>query len=75
MRKLKTPPTPLPRLVYTLDEARALLRIGKPAITRLTKSGELHAVRVGRLVRVPAWAIEAYLGTPITSGSDDGDAA
>lgn len=39
---------------WTIDECAALLRVGRNAIVDLIARGELHAVHVGRAVRIDA---------------------
>lgn len=50
--------------VLTVDEAADLLRVDRRSVYGLIRSGDLHAVRVGRALRVPRWAIEHFLGAP-----------
>lgn len=48
-------------LVYTIEEAAGLLRIGRTAAYELARRGELPAVRLGRSLRVPRHALEQLL--------------
>lgn len=48
--------------LLTLAEAAEALRVSQATVRRLIDGGELRAVRVGRLWRVPKAALEAYLG-------------
>jgi len=50
------------RLVYTVEEARALLRIGRGAIYEAIRRGEIPAIRIGRRILVPCAALERLLG-------------
>lgn len=51
--------------VYTLGEARTLLRIGRNLMRQLVDSGELRAKKVGkRRYRVLGSELLRYLGTP-----------
>ncbi|MDO8106484.1 helix-turn-helix domain-containing protein [Isoptericola sp. b441] len=60
-----------PRLRYlTVAEVAELMRVSKMTVYRLTKSGDLPAVRVGRSYRVPQDALEAYLARSATGGQD-----
>ncbi len=56
-----------PRLRYlTVAEVAETMRVSKMTVYRLTKSGELPAVRVGRSYRVPQDALDDYLARSIT---------
>jgi excisionase family DNA binding protein len=46
----------------TVTEVAAIMRVSKMTVYRLLHSGELPGLRVGRSFRVPAQALEAYLG-------------
>lgn len=41
----------------TLDEAKALLRVGRVALTNLLKRGEIPSRRFGRRIRIPKEAL------------------
>jgi len=47
--------------VLTVDEATAILKVSKKTLYNLVKSGELHAVKVGRGWRILRGSIERYL--------------
>jgi excisionase family DNA binding protein len=49
------------RLVLTVEEAADRLRIGRTLMYALITSGEVESVRIGRLRRVPADALERYV--------------
>jgi excisionase family DNA binding protein len=49
-----------PRRMLTVEQAAEALGIGRTTMFALIKSGELDSVRIGRLRRVPADAIDAY---------------
>ena len=60
--------------VLTVEEAAAVLRIGRTAAYEAARRGELPAVRIGRSLRVPRAALEQLLtaaGTdsPQTNGA------
>lgn len=60
-----TTPTPTgqplsPRLMLTVEQAAEVLGIGRTNTFALIKSGDLESIRIGRLRRVPADAIDAY---------------
>lgn len=52
--------TQAPRLMLTVEQAAEALGIGRTTTFALIKSGELESVRIGRLRRVPADAIDVY---------------
>jgi excisionase family DNA binding protein len=47
--------------VLTIDEAKVILKVSKKTLYNLVKSGELHAVKVGRGWRILRGSIEQYL--------------
>lgn len=49
----------MPALV-TVEEAAARLAVSAGHVRRLVRAGRLRAVRVGGVVMVPTWAVEAY---------------
>lgn len=52
-------------IYVTVDEAAILLGVPKQAVYRMVHAGELAAIRVGRLYRIPArevWRVERVLG-------------
>jgi excisionase family DNA binding protein len=53
--------TQTPRQLLTVERAAETLSIGRTAMFALIKSGEVESVRVGRLRRVPADEIDAYI--------------
>jgi excisionase family DNA binding protein len=48
---------------YTVKEVMALLQISEPTARRLLDSGQIPAVRVGELIRIPKEGLEASLET------------
>lgn len=74
--------------VLTVEEAAATLRIGRSAAYDAIRRGELPAIRVGRILRVPRHRLEQMLGiqeddepvgnglevTTLTAGVGDGRA-
>ena len=66
MDEPRTPATVLephdPALVLlTVEEAARRLRIGRTTCFRLVLAGEIESVTVGRLRRIPADAVPAYV--------------
>jgi excisionase family DNA binding protein len=51
------------RLVLTVEEAAECLGIGRTLMYALITGGEVESVRIGRLRRVPADALERYVST------------
>ncbi len=49
-------------LVYTVEEAAKLLRVGRTAAYSAVRAGQIPAIRVGRSLRVPRHALEQLLG-------------
>ena len=54
------------RVLLTVEEAAKKLNIGRTKTYALVRSGQIASVRIGRLRRVPAEAIEDY-ATRLTS--------
>lgn len=50
-----------PRTLLTVEQAADELSIGRTTMFGLIKSGEIKSVQVGRLRRVPADALTAYV--------------
>ncbi|WP_412026823.1 helix-turn-helix domain-containing protein [Deinococcus yunweiensis] len=51
--------------IYTPEEARAYLGIGRNLVYKLIESGQLRAVRAGTRLLIPATALTEFLaGTP-----------
>jgi excisionase family DNA binding protein len=50
-----------PKLLYTASEAAALLSISRTKVYELMGSGELAFVRLGRLRRLPAAALNEFV--------------
>jgi excisionase family DNA binding protein len=49
------------RLVLTVEEAADRLGIGRTLMYALITAGEVESVRIGRLRRIPADALERYV--------------
>lgn len=68
--KLTNEPEPAPaepapratpaRVMFTAEEAAEQLGIGRTVMFRLIRNGDIESVRIGRLRRVPATAIQNY---------------
>ncbi len=48
-------------MLLTVEEAARRLRIGRTTCFRLVLAGEIESVTVGRLRRIPANAVPAYV--------------
>lgn len=48
-------------LVLTVSEAAQVLRISRNLAYELVAKGELPSVRLGRLIRVPRFGLEAWI--------------
>lgn len=46
-----------------IQEVCSLLNLSRSMVYRLTTSGELQSVRIGKSVRIPAVAVEAYISS------------
>lgn len=49
------------RLVYTIDEAAAALRISRTKLYELLADSQIESVHIGRSRKIPADALHAYL--------------
>jgi excisionase family DNA binding protein len=47
--------------LLTVDEVAEWLRLEKPHVYRLARTGEIHRAYLGRYVRIPAGAVRAYI--------------
>lgn len=52
-----------PRLLLTVEQAARRLNVGRTHLYALMASGDLESVRVGRLRRIPADALTAYVAS------------
>jgi excisionase family DNA binding protein len=58
------------RLAVRVSEAARMLDIGRSKAYELIRTGDLPSIRVGKTVRVPVDALEAWVSRQ-TSGSPD----
>jgi excisionase family DNA binding protein len=49
------------RLLYTPDNAGAILDVGRTTIYALIQSGDLKSVKIGRSRRIPAASLQEYI--------------
>ena len=57
--------------VYTVDEVATIFRVPANTIRRLIRRGDLPAIRLGRLYRVPESVIDRYFDLPEPSVQAD----
>jgi excisionase family DNA binding protein len=48
------------QVLLTVEEAAKALAVSRTMIFQLIRTGQLITVRIGRLRRVPTWAIEDF---------------
>ena len=65
MEKARAEPS---RILLRLPEAAQALSIGRATIYQLVNRGELPVVRIGRSVRIPVTALEAWAERQIGAG-------
>jgi excisionase family DNA binding protein len=53
--------TPVPRLLVNVEEAAEALAVSRTALYDLLRAGEIQTIHIGRSVRVPVAALEAYV--------------
>lgn len=53
--------------VYTIEEVAIIFRVPANTIRRLIRRGDLPAIRLGRLYRVPVSVIDRYFDLPETT--------
>ncbi len=58
------------RKAYSVAEAGRLLGVHGQTVRALIDAGTLHAVRLGRRVVIPVWALDAVLESPAQKGRD-----
>lgn len=49
------------RLLVTVQEAAAVLAIGRTTLYQLIADGQMSTVRIGRAVRIPVAELEAFV--------------
>lgn len=61
------------QLAYTVRQVAQLLSVTPPTVYRLVSSGELHSIRIGTSIRIPAAALSQWMSAHAAGG--DGPAA
>ncbi len=57
-------------LVLRVEEVAEVLRIGRTSCWEAVRRGDIHTVRIGRLVRVPKHEVARLLGLDNGTGTD-----
>lgn len=57
--------------LLTISEVANVLRVSKMTIYRLVHDGQLPSMRIGKSLRVPVSALDAYLSQAADAGSTD----
>jgi len=60
------------RLLVSINEAAAILGLGRQTTRRLVQEGRIPSVRVGRVRRVPRQALRDAVGNPDVLSFDEG---
>jgi len=60
------------RLTYSVEEVSRMLGCSRRTVVREIQRGRLTAIRVGRLVRVSAQSLTAYVDRPSMPGNQPG---
>ena len=56
--------------IFTVREAAGILKVTASVVRKLIHEGKLRGSRVGVQIRIPATAIEAFLGEAVCHGPD-----
>ena len=57
------------RELLRVEEVQAVLGIGRSKVYEMIRRGELPTLHIGRLVRVPRWALEAWISERMTGAA------
>ena len=60
------------RLLVSINEAAAILGLGRQTTRRLVQEGRIPSVRVGRVRRVPRQALQEAVANPEALSLDEG---
>ena len=58
------------QILLRIDETAAILKVSSKTVQRLLARGDLRAVRIGRLVRIPSAEIDRLIAVACPSGDD-----
>ena len=50
-------------MLFTIAEAGRILRLGRTSMYRLVAAGEVEVIHIGRCARIPAEALDAFVGS------------
>lgn len=64
-----TPSNLEPKVLVSVDEAAALLSLGRTMVYTLVMSGDLPSIKVGRMRRIPVAALHAYVSRQLAMAS------
>jgi len=53
------------RLLLSVSEAGHRLHVSRPVLYDLIRSGKLRSLRVGRVHRIPVWALDEFIAAEI----------
>lgn len=56
--------------ILTIEDVKAILRIGTNSAYRLLRSGSIYYLRIGKNIRVPKACLEDYLRTASKPGEE-----
>jgi len=71
-KKQETPTAPtVPKAVLSTKDAAAYLSISLPTLFRLTRSGELPHLRIGRVIRYRVEDLDSFLAERVTTKWED----
>lgn len=59
------------QLLFTVDEAADLLRLGRTTLYALIRSGEIRPVHIGRCCRVSRGELDRYVSRLDSVGTDE----
>jgi excisionase family DNA binding protein len=60
----------LARPTISVEEAGGILELSRNSAYRAARSGELPAIKIGRIVRIPTAKLCEMLGLPLAVGSE-----
>ena len=58
-------------LLVSVEEAAALLGIGRTTLYELIRQGDVRPIRIGRCVRIPQRELEAYVNRLVAESWSD----
>jgi excisionase family DNA binding protein len=61
--------TPEIKVLVSVDEAAAMLSLGRSLVYDLVRKGELLSIKIGRNRRIPVTALHDYIGRQLAHAS------